>query len=68
MAIGNMILMHECFPKQFHMGTSIIKYNIETAKKCKKKRANSERRTASREIGFKTAYRPPGIATPGSSG
>ena len=68
MAIGNVILMHECFPKQFRMGTAIMKYNTETEKKGKIKRANSGRRTASRKIDYKTAYRPPGIATPRSSG
>ena len=43
MAIGNLELMHECFPKHSHMGTERMKSDEE---KCKKKGVSMEKRKA----------------------
>ena len=36
MAIGNVELMHKCFPKKMGLGTARIKQDKETKEECKK--------------------------------
>ena len=44
MAIENVELMHECFPKHFRMGTARIKEHNETDEDGKQKRVKMESR------------------------
>ena len=45
MAIGNVDLMHECFPKHTGMGKAKKKYDIEIEKDKKKRGVSMERST-----------------------
>ena len=73
LAMGNVKLMHECSPINFRMGTARMKEDNET-EEVGEKSEYMERSTADMKkispdgLAVGRAYRPPGIATPRSSG
>ena len=58
MAIKNVELMQECFPKRARMGTAWMQWDKET----------DDENLGPTAWTIARAYRPPGVATPWSSG
>ena len=60
MAVGNVELMHECFPEHLDMGTARMKQVKET--KGKKSGVSMDRSKAGRKKEVPTSYLPPTIS------
>ena len=56
MAIGNMELMQECFPKHSRMGAARTKYGKETDEEGNKRRENGKKQSRHEKKEVLTAY------------